>query len=185
VSTEREGIVVPDAELVVRAKDGDLKAMDVLIERHHESVYRMCLSILREVDRAEDAVQETFIKAYKGLARFRGDAQFKTWLMTIAGNEAKAALRKSGRRREQTLDDSPELHSGDPDIEEQTAMRDDATRMRRMVAVLPEKQRLAVTLRVDEGLSFKEIGEIIESSEGAARVNYHHGIRRLREMATV
>lgn len=177
--------MLPDAELVVRAKEGDLKAMDVLIERHHGSVYRMCLSILREVDRAEDAVQETFIKAYRGLTRFRGDAQFKTWLMTIAGNEAKGALRRSGRRREQALDDSPEIHSGDPDIEEQTAMMDDARRVRRMVEELPEKQRLAVTLRVDEGMSFKEIGVIIESSEGAARVNYHHGIRRLREMANV
>lgn len=176
--------MLPDAELVVRAKEGDLKAMDVLIDRHHASVYRICLSILREVDRAEDAVQETFIKAYKGLARFRGDSQFKTWLMTIAGNEAKGALRKSGRRREQTLDDSPELHSGDADIEEQTVMMDDARRVRVMVEELPEKQRMAVTLRVDEGMSFKEIGVIIESSEGAARVNYHHGIRRLREMAS-
>jgi len=51
-----------------------------------------------------------------------------------------------------------------------------------MVAELPDKQRRAVTLRIDEGLSFKEIGEVIGSSEGAARVNYHHGIRRLREM---
>jgi RNA polymerase sigma-70 factor, ECF subfamily len=185
VNKEREGIVLPDAELVVRAKDGDLEAMDVLIERHHGAAYRMCLSMLREVDRAEDAVQETFIKAFRGIARFRGDSQFKTWLMTIAGNEAKAALRKSGRRREQTLDDSPELHSNDPNIEEQTAMLDDADRVRRMVDTLPEKQRMAVTLRVDEGLSFKEIGEIIASSEGAARVNYHHGIRRLREMVGV
>jgi RNA polymerase sigma-70 factor, ECF subfamily len=177
--------VEPDAELVIRAKEGDLKAMDVLIERHHGSVFRMCLSILREVDRAEDAVQETFIKAFRGIARFRGESQFKTWLMTIAGNEAKGALRKSGRRREQALEDSPQLYSDDPNIEERTAMMDDAVRVRRMVGELPEKQRLAVTLRVDEGLSFKEIGEIIESSEGAARVNYHHGIRRLREMVSV
>ena len=173
-----------DAALVIRAKGGDLEAMDVLIERHHGSVYRMCLSILREVDRAEDAVQETFIKAFRGIARFRGESQFKTWLMTIAGNEAKGALRKSGRRREQALDDSPELHSADPDIEEHTAMMDDATRVRRMVDELPVKQRMAVTLRVDEGLSFKEIGDVIESSEGAARVNYHHGIRRLKEMVS-
>jgi RNA polymerase sigma-70 factor, ECF subfamily len=180
----REGLVRPDAEYVIRAKEGDLEAMDVLIERHHGSVYRMCLSILRDVDWAEDAVQETFIRAFRGITRFRGDSQFRTWLMTIAGNEAKGALRKSGRRREQVLDDSPEIDSGDPKIDEQTAMMDDARRVRRMVEELPEKQRMAITLRVDEGLSFKEIGEIIESSEGAARVNYHHGIRRLREMVS-
>ena len=54
-------------------------------------------------------------------------------------------------------------------------------RAREMVGRLPEKQRLAVLLRVDEGLSFREVGELIGSSEGAARVNYHHGIRKLRE----
>lgn len=173
----------PDAELVVRAKDGDLRAMDVLIERHHAGVYRMCLLIIGDGDRAEDAVQETFLRAYRGLAGFRGDSQFKTWLMTIAGNEARGVLRKSARRREQALEDAPQLPSGDPDLQDQMVLMDDARRVRRMVEALPEKQRMAITLRIDEGLSFREIGDIIESSEGAARVNYHHGIRRLREMA--
>jgi RNA polymerase sigma-70 factor (ECF subfamily) len=67
-------------------------------------------------------------------------------------------------------------------VDDGVAVAEEADRARRLLAGLPEKQRLAVQLRLDEGLSFREVGEIIGSSEGAARVNYHHGIRRLREM---
>ena len=66
-------------------------------------------------------------------------------------------------------------------IDDGVVVRAEARRARALVDDLPEKQRMAVTLRIDEGLSFREIGALIGSSEGAARVNYHHGIRRLRE----
>jgi RNA polymerase sigma-70 factor (ECF subfamily) len=66
--------------------------------------------------------------------------------------------------------------------ERDAILRDEAGRALELMRQLPEKQRLAVQLRIQEGLSFKEVGESIGSSEGAARVNYHHGIRRLREM---
>ena len=67
-------------------------------------------------------------------------------------------------------------------VAEGIVLRTEVARVRALLACLPEKQRLAVQLRVDEGLSFREIGGVIDSSEGAARVNYHHGIRRLREL---
>jgi RNA polymerase sigma-70 factor, ECF subfamily len=174
--------VTPDAELVARAREGDLRAMDALVERHYGSVFRLCRSILGDPDRVDDAVQESFIRAYRALPKFRGASTFRTWLLSIAGNEARGALRKSKRRREIALEDAGQVTSGDPDVAEQTVVRDEAVRVRLLVERLPEKQRLAVTLRIDEGLSFREIGEIIDSSEGSARVNYHHGIRRLREM---
>ena len=174
--------MTPDAALVSRARDGDLTSMDALVNRHHAAVFRLCLSILGDSDRAEDAVQETFIKALRALSGFRGDASFRTWLMTIARNEAMAEVRRGRRRRQQPLDEAPQLESGEPDAAERVERSDRARRIRARVQELPEKQRLAVTLRIDEGLSFREIGEIIDSSEGAARVNYHHGIRKLREM---
>jgi RNA polymerase sigma-70 factor (ECF subfamily) len=71
---------------------------------------------------------------------------------------------------------------GEPDPAEAAVVADEASRARSMLERLPEKQRLSVTLRIEEGLSFREIGEVIGSSEGAARVNYFHGIRRLREL---
>lgn len=172
----------PDSELVRLAKEGDREALDELCARHIASVYRVCRSVLGDDAEAADATQECFVKAVRALARFRGDASFRTWLLTIAGNEAKGVFRKRKRRAEQALESAGPLVSDQPAAGDVTELKQEAERARVMVSKLPDKQRLAVTLRIDEGLSFREIGEVIGSSEGAARVNYHHGIRRLREM---
>ena len=78
-----------DEELVHRAQAGDSRAMDLLVDRHHSVVFRTCLVIIGDEDLAEDASQDCFIKAFKALDRFRGDAAFRTWLLAIAGNEAR------------------------------------------------------------------------------------------------
>jgi len=173
----------PDGELVAKAKDGDLGAMDQLISRHHGSVFRTAVGILGDEDAASDVVQETFLKAFKGLGKFRGDASFKTWVLAIAANEARGVLRKAGRRKEFPLEKVGPVSSEDMPVDETMAREEDTKRMKELLSQLPEKQRQAVTLRIFEDLSFREIGAVIGSSEGAARVNYHHGIRRLKEMS--
>jgi len=171
----------PDALLVRRARDGDSRAMDLLVRRHHGVVYRVAFSVLGDRDGAQDVAQDTFLKAFRGLSGFRGDAAFRTWLITIATNEARGVLRRRVRRREIALDEASPLAERGPDPAERSVVADEARRALRLLERLPEKQRLAVTLRVQEGLSFREIGDAIGSSEGAARVNYFHGIRRLKE----
>lgn len=169
-----------DAELLGRIRGGDFSALDELIARHHEAAYRVALALLGSEADAADATQEGVLKALRALDRFRGEASFRTWLLSIVANEARSLLRRSGRRREAPLiEDLP----GDEGTggAEGVAIRAEAERARTLLARLPEKQRLAVQLRVEEGLSFREVGEVIGSTEGAARVNYHHGIRRLRE----
>jgi len=155
--------------------------MDELVARHHGSVFRVALGILRDEDQAADVSQDAFLKAFRGLERFRGDASFKTWLLAITANEAKGALRKRSRRGEMSLDAAAPLAAGEDSPEEQLQNSQETERVKALLQELPEKQRLAVTLRIFEGMSFKEVGAAIGSSEGAARVNYHHGIRRLRE----
>jgi RNA polymerase sigma-70 factor (ECF subfamily) len=157
--------------------------MDELVTRHHASAFRVALGILRDEDGAADVAQDAFLKAFRGLGNFRGDASFKTWLLTIAANEARGVLRKKGRRKELALESAGPLASGEETADEALQKKMEADRIRDLMEELPEKQRQAVALRIFEGLSFKEVGALIGSSEGAARVNYHHGIRRLREMA--
>jgi RNA polymerase sigma-70 factor (ECF subfamily) len=123
------------------------------------------------------------MKAFKALEGFRGDASFKTWLLTITANQARGVLRKTIRRKETALDSVGPVASEEATADEALAVKEEAQRIRELLVTLPEKQREAVTLRIFEGLSFREIGAVIGSSEGAARVNYHHGIRRLRELA--
>ena len=179
---EGSGEVLSDEELVERARAGDDAALSELLERHHAAAYRVAFSMLQEDDAAQDVVQDAFIKAFRALAGFRGEASFRTWILMIAGNEARGALRRRGRRRETALEDAGPVRSQQkpPDMEAVDAQ--EAAWARKMMETLPEKQKLSVALRIEEGLSFKEIGEIIGSSEGAARVNYFHGIRRLREL---
>lgn len=173
---------VPDDALVRRSRQGDQAAFGVLVERHQAVVYRMALSMVNDADLAYDVTQDAFLRAFAALDSFRGDAAFRTWLLTIATNEGRGALRKRGRRRETTLETVGPIADAGKNPEEEALMQTEARRARAMMQRLPEKQRLSVSLRVEEGLSFREIGEVVGSSEGAARVNYFHGIRRLREL---
>ncbi len=171
-----------DEELVRRARAGEQTAMNRLVDRHHAAAFRVALSLVSDPDLAQDVAQDAFLKAFRGLDGFRGDASFRTWMLTIVANTAKGALRKVMRRRETTLEGVAPVESPEASPEDRAALGEVATRARALLAQLPEKQRMSVQLRVDEGLSFREIGEVIGSSEGAARVNYFHGIRRLREL---
>ena len=182
MTDSRDGPDTPDEILVDQAKAGSEVALNRLVSRHHQTAYRVALGIVRDPELAADAAQDGFLKAIQALDRFRGDARFRTWLLTIVGNEARGQLRKRGRRRESALDDAGPVADRAVAVDDGVVVADEARRARRLLEELPEKQRLAVQLRLDEGLSFRDVGEVIGSSEGAARVNYHHGIKRLREM---
>jgi RNA polymerase sigma factor (sigma-70 family) len=182
VNASSPSALLTDEELVERAREGHAGAMDELVTRHHASAFRVALGILRDEDGAADVAQDSFLKAFRGLGSFRGDASFKTWLLTIAANEARGVLRKKGRRKELTLESAGPLASGEERADEALQRAMEVDRIKLLMEELPEKQRQAVAFRIFEGLSFREVGVLIGSSEGAARVNYHHGIRRLREM---
>ena len=179
---ELRGAEASDLDLVQRGRTGDDTALGMLVKRHHAAAYRVAVSLVRQDDLAQDVVQDAFLKAFRALEGFRADASFRTWLLTITANEARGALRRLGRRRETALEDAGPVAGDELDPAEAAVVGEEASRARSMLERLPEKQRLSVSLRIEEGLSFREIGEVIGSSEGAARVNYFHGIRRLREL---
>ena len=179
---ERSLAVPADKELVERGKDGDDSALDILVKRHHAAVYRIALSILSDEGAAQDVAQDTFIKGFRAIAGFRGEASFRTWILTIAANEARGVIRRIGRRKETPIDTAGPVHSEVKGPDETAVIASEAARARMMMEQLPEKQRLAIAFRIDEGMSFREVGEMIGSSESAARVNYFHGIRRLRDL---
>ncbi|MSR22954.1 MAG: sigma-70 family RNA polymerase sigma factor [Gemmatimonadetes bacterium] len=175
-----------DAELVELAVQGDARALEQLVIRHQGVVYRFVLGFLKDEDLAADVTQDTFLKVLDRLEGFRGESAFRTWLLAIARNEALGLIRSRGRRREESIDEAGGFEDGPfedgreaPDARVLEA--DDVARIRVALDRLPEKQRLSVSLRLFDGLSFREVGEVIGSLEGAARVNYHYGIGRLRE----
>jgi len=136
-----------DEELVQRVREGDEQAMNVLVDRHHGAVFRTCAAILSDEDLAADASQDSFLKAFKAVDRFRGEAAFQTWLLAIAGNEARGLLRKIKRRREDRLEDVDMLPAEGDDPSAGVTLRSEVARVRAVLADLPEKQRLSVSLK--------------------------------------
>ncbi len=142
-----------DEELVQRVREGDQRAMNVLVDRHHGVVFRSCAAILSDEDLAADASQNSFLKAFKAVDRFRGEAAFRTWLLAIAGNEARSLLRKVKQRREDTLEDADTLPAAGSDPSAQAVLRSEVERVRVVLADLPEKQKLSVSQDL-RGLEF-------------------------------
>jgi RNA polymerase sigma-70 factor, ECF subfamily len=173
---------VEESLLLERARAGDPDAREQLVRRHLDDVYRLTSRILGDRDLAQDATQDAFVNALGALHRFRGDASFRTWLLRIAVNAARSVGRRQVRRREVTLVLAEQEPSVGPDAATQVERSMEAARVEQVLARLPKKQRLAVALRIQQGLSYAEIGAALDCSEGAARVNYHLGVKRLREL---
>ena len=169
-----------DALLVERTVAGDQKAFELLVIKYQRRIQRLIGRMVRDVDLVEDIAQETFIRAYRALAQFRGEAQFYTWLYRIAINTAKKALMDLKRNptvsensfksddENETLHFKNELTSSEtPDAV--LASKDIAQIINMALEALPEDLRMAVTLREIEGLSYEEIAETMNCPIGTVR----------------
>lgn len=173
---------VDETSLLARARAGESEAVAELVRLHIDDVYAVTARVLGDRHLAQDAAQDAMINALRSLDRFRGESSFRTWVLRIAVNAARSVARRRTRRREVPIDVVAE-HAADPsDIAVLTATRDEADRATALLGQLPEKQRMTVSLRIHQGLSYQEIGRVLDCTEGAARVNYHLGVKRLREL---
>ncbi len=169
-----------DAVLVERAVAGDQKAFELLVIKYQRRIQRLIGRMVRDVDLVEDIAQETFIRAYRALAQFRGEAQFYTWLYRIAVNTAKKALMdlkrnptvsenffKSSDDDETSLLENELTSSETPDAV--LASKEIAEMVNTVMDALPEELRQAITLREIEGLSYEEISEAMNCPIGTVR----------------
>ena len=173
-----------EIEIVERARRGDKDAWERLVRATHREVYSLCLRILREPDDAAEATQDAFLKAFKGLKGFRGDAQFTTWLYRIATNTAISKHRSRKRRRtwEGGADDDALMQiAGSGSTEAQAGARLDLAGVERALSRLPEHYRTAVVLRDVYGLSIEEIAKEMDASVSATKVRIHRARKRLKE----
>lgn len=169
-----------EQRLAERFCRGDRGAFGELVLRHQRGVYFLVWRYVRHDEDARDITQAAFVRAWNSAASFRGDAAFRTWIYRIAANLALNWLRDRGRWK---LDELSDQLSGDgADADELLDEAVAADQLRVAIAALPTKQRLVVDLRVQEGLSFKEVAEIAECSEDAAKANFHHALKRLRAL---
>ena len=169
---------ISDLEVVNQVRSGDRKAYSLLVRRHQKSLLRLSMRFVKDVDTAEDVVQESFIKAYERLASFEARASFKSWLFQIAINTAKNKLRE---RRDGACDIEDVPLAVSARAESGLVHNAIAKMIQKHVDNLPFKQKTALTLRIYEDLSFKEIAEIMDCPYDTAKANYRHALMRLRE----
>ncbi len=176
-----DAAAVPLTALVVRAQGGDRPAFAALVRELQEPLFFAVNRFTQNPDDARDIVQRTFLKAWTRMADLESPERFRSWLFSIGLNLARNHLRDSGKRRGDSVDDVVLAAQG-ADAVTQISDRQRRAWLRAALAKLPDKQRECVTLRIDAELGFREIGELAGCSEGSARVNFHHGMRRLREL---
>ena len=151
----------------------------------YREVYTLCLRVLRDPDDAAEATQDAFLRAWKGLKGYRGDAQFTTWLYRVAMNAAITKQRSRKRRREREVGAEDDVLTGiaaPGSVESAAGARVELEAVQKALETLPEHYRLALLFRDVYGLSIEEMARELDISETAAKVRVHRARKRLKAL---
>lgn len=174
---------IDEKELVKQLQDKKTasQAFDALIKAYSQPVYWQIRKMVANHDDANDLVQNVFLKAWNNLHNFRGDAKLSTWLFKIAINESINFINKEKQRMQlsEDADDSFILNN----IEADSFFDGDALQaeLLKVVAKLPEKQRLVFNMRYYDEMKYEDMSEVLGTSVGALKASYHHAVKKVTE----
>ncbi|HMG45451.1 MAG TPA: RNA polymerase sigma factor [Acidimicrobiales bacterium] len=172
-----------EADLIAAAQDGDREAFDDLVRATYADTYTLAYRLTGNEEDARDVSQEAYLRAYRAIGRFRGDAQFSTWMYRITANCAATYLGRRSRHRHDVLDDTVPV--ADPRTDHDPQLRADASDLRDRLALaldeLPPRLRAVVVLRDLYDLPHESIAAELGISESAAKVRLHRARNKLRE----
>lgn len=173
-----------DAELVGAAKSGDRQAFDELVRRTFVDTFTLARRLTGNEEDARDVVQEAYLRAWKGIEKFRGDAVFSTWLYRITANAASSNLQRRRRHRAVAFDDDFEpVDSGaEQHISQGAETAEALDRIAAALDDLPAKLRSVVVLKDVYGMSHEAIAEELGITVSAAKVRLHRARRKLRDV---
>jgi len=169
-----------ESQLVARAQDGELPAFEELVIKYQREVYGLACRIISDSEEAKDMTQQAFLQAFVHIKSFRQDAQFRTWLFRIAINQCYNYL-KSRKKFGDPVDMDTMVLVGNESPESDLVSRDNRQRLYAALEKLPAKQRAVITLKVEQGLSYQEISQVLGGTAGAARVNYCQALKTLKK----
>jgi RNA polymerase sigma-70 factor (ECF subfamily) len=175
-----------DEELVARSVGGDAESFNELILRWERPIYALAYRTIGREQDARDVCQETFLRAFRALPRFRGQAKFSSWLYRIALNLCRDWLRRERRTpvvdtpRDVDLMDLAAATEPSESIEDLVARRDEMRIVERAMALLPEEQRTAIVLKEYHGLTFQEIADLIGCPLSTVKTRLYQGLTVLR-----
>ena len=170
--------MLDDNELIQKFQNGDEKAFDQLVINNLNSVFGFFMKVTRDEMSAEDLTQDVFMKLYKNLKNFRHDSNFSTYLYRINSNTVNSWITRNKWRNLLHLDQAPV--KGEYDIKNEAEWTKED--LWNEISKLPNKQRRVMILRITDSLSYSEISKITGMSEGTAKVNFHHGLKKLKEV---
>ena len=175
--------------LVERSQRGELDAFEALVEKYRQRVWRLAFNVVRDREEAWDVAQEAFVRAWQALGNFRGQAQFYTWLFRITMNVASDRLRQRGARgrafgTERVGEEEMERTMADTDVtpDERAARTEQRERIQKALAALPEHHRTIIMLSDLEGLSYREIADVLEIPMGTVMSRLHNARKKLRDV---
>jgi RNA polymerase sigma-70 factor (ECF subfamily) len=168
-----------DDQLIHRIKDGDMGAFEELVLRYQKPIYAFVLRMLKNPSDAEDTVQKVFLLAYQNLKGFRFESSFKTWLYRISINQCHNHFRQQKKREFTPLEELPLADSRDSQ-EEDFSQKELRALAQKAIEQLPPKQKMVLTLRIDQDLSFEEIGKALDMRANSAKVNFHYALEKVK-----
>jgi RNA polymerase sigma-70 factor (ECF subfamily) len=169
-----------DELLVAAYRAGTEPAAAELVGRHIGALGRFLYSSGAAWDETEDLVQETFFRAFRKLESWRGEASFRSWLLSIASNLLKDHFRRRKKHEVISIDEQQIPDRADPQAD--LAAGEAEERLRQGLVALPRLQREVFLLRAQHGSEYHEIAIVLGTTPGAARVHYHHAVKRLKEL---
>ncbi|HMM75940.1 MAG TPA: RNA polymerase sigma factor [Gammaproteobacteria bacterium] len=190
LAAEPAASTVDDAALVERLVAGDRAAFELLMRRYNRRLYRMARAVLRDPTEAEDALQDTYLRVWRAIGQFRGEAALSTWIARLLLNECSSRLRRSARRQnvipmvsaipEAEIDAVADTHA---ELPEQTLARLEARALiERKLEELPERFRLVFLLRSVEELDVDTVAELLDIPAATVRSRHFRAKAMLREL---
>ena len=168
----------PDAPIVERVKSGDRRAFDEIVRRYQRPIYYVVLRYLKNEADSADVTQRTFVRVFKSIGRFRGASSFRTWIYRIAINLSLNHIRDHKRERPSEINDDAMVT--EPVGIGAMVRSEESALLRAAVELLPPKQKMVLELRIYDELPFRDISALVGCTENAAKVNFHHAMKRLR-----
>ncbi len=168
-----------DKTIVELYKTDQNKAFGMLMQQYQQSLYWHIRKILISHDDTDDALQNTFVKAWKSLAKFRGDSKLYTWLYRIATNEAITLLNKNKTKITSTIDDNENLLAETLTSDEYFSGDEIQRKLQKAILTLPEKQRIVFNMKYFDEIKYQDMSEILGTSVGALKASYHHAVKKI------
>ncbi|WP_452220532.1 RNA polymerase sigma factor [Lacinutrix salivirga] len=159
-------------------------AFKVLIKQYKERLYWHIRHIVKSHDDTDDVLQNTFIKVYKNINNFKGDSKLYSWMYRIATNEAITFINKNAKRLHITNEEAQNLAIKNLESDVYFEGSEIQLKLQEAIATLPEKQQLVFNMKYFQDLKYKDLAEILDTSEGALKASYHIAVKKIEAYLT-